>query len=93
MPRQCVAIDLEKVNRIIALKEPEHRSLVCLRFSRMGVGIHFWNVEDVEYVRWIMRNASLSVARSNSEALRHAAPLDNGFCFAELGCKDNFLVE
>jgi protein-tyrosine phosphatase len=51
MPRQCAAIDLASAHRIIALNEPEHRPLVRERFPEWEQRVHFWQVQDVEFVR------------------------------------------
>jgi protein-tyrosine phosphatase len=51
MPRQCVALDLENADRVIALDESEHRPLVRKRFPEWESRIQFWQVQDVEYVR------------------------------------------
>jgi protein-tyrosine phosphatase len=49
MPLQCVAVDLESADRIIALNELEHRPLVRKRFPQWESRIQFWQVRDVEY--------------------------------------------
>jgi len=51
MPRQCVGADLASAQRIIALNEPEHRPLIRERFPEWEQRVHFWQVEDVGFVR------------------------------------------
>lgn len=48
MPRQCTAADLEGADRIVALKESEHRPLVASRFPGWDSCIEYWHIDDVE---------------------------------------------
>ena len=51
MPRQCIGSDFEGAQRIIALNEPEHRPLIRARFPEWEQRVHFWQIDDVEFVR------------------------------------------
>jgi protein-tyrosine phosphatase len=66
MPCQCVTIDLESAQRIIALNEPEHRPLIRARFPEWEQRVHFWQVEDVEFVR---PDVALGVIEKQIDAL------------------------
>jgi len=47
-PQQLKREDLESADRIIALKEAEHRPLLDERFPNCGVDIEFWHIHDLD---------------------------------------------
>jgi protein-tyrosine phosphatase len=46
-PRQLLAEDLARADRIIALYEPEHRPLLAERFPGWQKTVEYWQVPDV----------------------------------------------
>jgi protein-tyrosine phosphatase len=50
-PKQCVVLDLENADYIVALSEVEHRSLMRERFPDWESRIHYWEIEDVAVVQ------------------------------------------
>jgi protein-tyrosine phosphatase len=50
-PRQCVILDLESANYIVALNEVEHRPLMSERFPNWESRIKYWAVGDVDLVQ------------------------------------------
>ena len=47
-PQQLQREDLASADRIIALKEAEHRPLLAERFPACGVDIEFWHIHDLD---------------------------------------------
>jgi protein-tyrosine phosphatase len=50
-PRQCVLVDLEAADLIVALEEGEHRPLLSERFHAWADRITYWHVQDVHACR------------------------------------------
>ncbi len=46
MPRALSAADLDKANRIVALKRDEHYPLIVERFSNWVNRVEYWHIED-----------------------------------------------
>jgi protein-tyrosine phosphatase len=47
LPQQCTIADLEAADRIVALKESEHRPLLVERFCGWERRTEYWQVDDV----------------------------------------------
>jgi protein-tyrosine phosphatase len=50
LPQQCTINDLKAADRIVALKESEHRPLMVERFPGWEHRAEYWQVDDVEVV-------------------------------------------
>ena len=50
-PQQCVVLDLESADHIVALNEVEHRSLMRERFPNWETRIQYWDIGDVAVVQ------------------------------------------
>ena len=50
-PQQCVVLDLESADYIVALNEVEHRSLMRERFPNWESRIQYWEIGDVAVVQ------------------------------------------
>ena len=50
-PQQCVILDLESADYIVALNEVEHRPLMRERFPNWESRIQYWEIGDVELVQ------------------------------------------
>jgi protein-tyrosine phosphatase len=48
LPQQCTVADLEAADRIVALKESEHRPLMLERFPGWESRAEYWQVDDIE---------------------------------------------
>jgi protein-tyrosine phosphatase len=48
LPQQCTTTDLEAADRIVALKESEHRPLIVERFPGWEHCMEYWQVDDVD---------------------------------------------
>jgi protein-tyrosine phosphatase len=48
MPLQCRACDLAEADRVIALKEAEHRAMLAEKFSGWETRVTYWHVHDVD---------------------------------------------
>lgn len=48
MPLQCRAADLQAADRIIALKETEHRPMLARAFAGWEDRIEYWHVHDLD---------------------------------------------
>jgi protein-tyrosine phosphatase len=48
LPQQCTTTDLEAADRIVALKESEHRPLIVERFPGWEHRMEYWQVDDVD---------------------------------------------
>lgn len=46
-PRPVMLADFEQAQRIIALKETEHRPMALLRFPQVADRIEYWHVDDI----------------------------------------------
>ena len=47
-PMQCTEDDLRCADRIIALKEAEHRPMVETTFPHLGHRIEYWHIHDID---------------------------------------------
>jgi protein-tyrosine phosphatase len=47
-PASCEACDLERADRIIALKELEHRPLLERQFPALAGRVEYWHVNDLD---------------------------------------------
>jgi protein-tyrosine phosphatase len=65
-PQQCVILDLESADYIVALSEVEHRSLMRERFPNWVSCIHYWEIGDVALVQ---PNEALALIDVQVEAL------------------------
>ena len=76
LPQQCVILDLQSADYIVALNEVEHRSLMRERFPNWESRIQYWEIGDVALVP---ANEALALIDVQVEALlanfhgRHAA--------------------
>jgi protein-tyrosine phosphatase len=50
-PEQCVILDLESADYVIALNELEHRPLMNKRFPNWESRIQYWEIGDVELMQ------------------------------------------
>ncbi len=48
LPQQCTLADLKAADRIVALKEAEHRPLMLERFPGWERHAEYWQVDDVD---------------------------------------------
>jgi protein-tyrosine-phosphatase len=48
MPRQLAEADLHRAELIIAVKEAEHRPLLCERFPGWAERVRFWHIHDID---------------------------------------------
>ena len=48
MPRACTMLMLESADRVIALKEAEHRPLLAARFPGWEQRVEYWHVHDLD---------------------------------------------
>ena len=48
MPLQCRACDLAEADRVIALKEAEHRAMLAEKFNGWENRVTYWHVHDVD---------------------------------------------
>lgn len=48
MPMQCRTRDLEEADRVIALKEAEHRAMLEQWFAGWADRVEYWHVHDVD---------------------------------------------
>ena len=65
-PQQCVILDLQSADYIVALNEVEHRSLMRERFPNWESRIQYWEIGDVAFVQ---PNAALALIDVRVEAL------------------------
>ncbi len=72
-PQQLKREDLESADRIIALKEAEHRPLLDERFPNCGGDIEFWHIHDLD---WAPANIALSAIESEVRKLLLRLTLD-----------------
>jgi protein-tyrosine phosphatase len=49
-PRPCSLADFEKAQRVVALKEVEHRPMIERRFPGVADRIVYWHIDDIEFV-------------------------------------------
>jgi protein-tyrosine phosphatase len=49
-PVPCSRDDFKNVNRVVALKEAEHRPMIERRFPGLVNSIEYWDVDDIEFV-------------------------------------------
>jgi len=50
-PMQAQASDLIEADRIVALKEAEHRAMVLERFPDWAQAVEYWHIHDVDQAR------------------------------------------
>jgi protein-tyrosine phosphatase len=50
-PEQCIILDLESADCVIALNELEHRPLMNKRFPNWESRIQYWEIGDVELIQ------------------------------------------
>ena len=50
-PEQCISLDLESADYLIALNEFEHRPLMNKRFPNWESRIQYWEIGDVELMQ------------------------------------------
>jgi protein-tyrosine phosphatase len=50
-PEQCIILDLESADYVIALNELEHRPLMNKRFPNWESDIQYWKIGDVELMQ------------------------------------------
>jgi protein-tyrosine phosphatase len=75
MPAQVTTADLEAANRIIALKDDEHRPLLQERFPGWADKVEFWDVDDApEVLGLIEREVMALVARILGGGARQEEP-------------------
>ncbi len=48
LPQQCTIADLKAADRIVALKEAEHRPLILERFPGWESRAEYWQVDDID---------------------------------------------
>ena len=65
-PQQCVILDLQSADYIVALNEVEHRSLMRERFPNWESRIQYWEIGDVALVQ---PNEALALIDVQVEAL------------------------
>jgi protein-tyrosine phosphatase len=47
-PLQCMPLDLENADHIVALKKVEHQPLILERFPQWEKRLEYWHVDDVD---------------------------------------------
>lgn len=50
-PRQLQAAELEKADRVVALKEAEHRRFLAERFPGWEARVEYWHIDDLDVAR------------------------------------------
>ena len=50
-PQQCVILDLESADHIVALSQREHRPIISERFPEWETRIQYWEIGDVGLVQ------------------------------------------
>jgi protein-tyrosine phosphatase len=65
-PQQCMTVDLQNADRVVALDETEHRPLMRERFADWEHRIHYWGIADVELVK---PHHALSLIEAQIDAL------------------------
>ncbi len=48
-PKQLTLVDLQQADRIIALKEVEHRPMMLKQFPEWADRIEYWHVHDIDF--------------------------------------------
>jgi protein-tyrosine phosphatase len=49
-PRPCSLADFDEAQRVVALKEAEHRPLIERRFPEAANRVTYWHVDDIGFV-------------------------------------------
>jgi protein-tyrosine phosphatase len=49
-PRSCSLSDFDEAQRVVALKEAEHRPLIEQRFPGVANRVIYWHIDDIEFV-------------------------------------------
>jgi protein-tyrosine phosphatase len=65
-PEQCLILDLESADHIIALNEVEHRPIMSERFPGWESRIQYWDIGDVALVQ---PNMALALIEAQVERL------------------------
>lgn len=65
-PQQCVILDLESADHIVALNEVEHRPIMSERFPDWVSRIQYWDIGDVSLVQ---PNKALALIKVQVDAL------------------------